>query len=89
MTVTLTSGMSISPLTLKRLNFFTVLYNTSNSVRTSQDTNYVFATKPNRLMLFGGTVAVYFKNHMKHINALCGQNVEFCYVKADGTYSDH
>jgi hypothetical protein len=29
------------------------------SVRTSQETHYVSATKPNRLMLFGETVAVY------------------------------
>jgi hypothetical protein len=30
-----------------------------NSVRTSQETHYVSATKPNRLMLFRQTVAVY------------------------------
>jgi hypothetical protein len=27
--------------------------------------------------------------HTKHINTLCGQNVQFLYVKPDGTYSDH
>jgi hypothetical protein len=26
---------------------------------------------------------------MEHINTLCGQNAEFYYVKAGGTYSDH
>jgi hypothetical protein len=40
-------------------------------------------------MLFRETVAVYCENHMEHINTLCGQNAEFKYVKADGTYSDH
>jgi hypothetical protein len=37
-----------------------------NSVRTSQETHYVTATKPNRLMLFGETVAVYCENHTEH-----------------------
>jgi hypothetical protein len=31
-------------------------------VRTSQETHYVSATEPNRLMLFGETVAVYCEN---------------------------
>jgi hypothetical protein len=26
---------------------------------------------------------------MEHINTLCGQNLEFQYVKAGGTYSNH
>jgi hypothetical protein len=34
-----------------------------NPVRTSQETHYVSSTKPNRLMLFGETVAVYCENH--------------------------
>jgi hypothetical protein len=34
-----------------------------NSVRTSQETHYVSVTKPNRLMLFRETVAVYCENH--------------------------
>jgi hypothetical protein len=54
-----------------------------NSVRTSQETHYVTATEPNRLMLFRGTVAVYCENHMEHMNTLCGQNAEFNIV----TYS--
>jgi hypothetical protein len=37
-----------------------------NSVRTSQETHYVSTTKPNQLMLFGGTVAVYCGNHTEH-----------------------
>jgi hypothetical protein len=37
-------------------------------------------------MLFGETVAVYYENHMEHINTLCGQNARFQYVNAAGTY---
>jgi hypothetical protein len=57
-----------------------------NSVRTSQETHYVSTTNPNRLMLFGETVAVYCENHMEHTNILCGQNAE--YVKAGGMYTN-
>jgi hypothetical protein len=52
-------------------------------------THDVSATKPNRLMLFRETVAVYCENHTEHTNALCGQNVEFQYAKSCGTYSIH
>jgi hypothetical protein len=38
----------------------------TDTVRTSQETHYVSATKPNRLMLFGETVSVYRENHTKH-----------------------
>jgi hypothetical protein len=62
-------------LNLYRLNFYTILY--KNSVRTSQETHYVSATKPNRLILFGDTVAVYCENHTEYTNTLCGQNAEF------------
>jgi hypothetical protein len=47
-----------------------------DSARTSQETRYVSATKPNRLMLFRETVAVYCEIHTEHINALCGQNAD-------------
>lgn len=55
----------------------------TNSVPTSPETQYVSATKTNRLMVFfwgGGTV--YWENQMKHTNKICGQNAEFLYVKA-------
>jgi hypothetical protein len=39
--------------------------------------NYVSATKPNRLMLFRETVAVYCKNHTEHTDTLWEQNEEF------------
>jgi hypothetical protein len=69
-------------LTLYGPNFSEIIY--KDSVRTSQETHYVTTTKPNRLMLFGETVAVYFENHTEHINTLCGQNGEFWYVKTGG-----
>jgi hypothetical protein len=53
-----------------------ILNNIQNSVRISRETHYVTATKPNRLMLFWETVAVYCENHMEHNNTLCGQNAE-------------
>jgi hypothetical protein len=39
-------------------------------------------------MLHREIVVVYSKNHTKHINALCGQNVEILNAKYGGTYSD-
>jgi predicted Zn-dependent protease with MMP-like domain len=42
----------------------------SNSVRTSQETHYVCATKPNRLLLFREIIADYCENHTEHINDL-------------------
>jgi hypothetical protein len=46
-------------------------------VCTSQETHDVSTTKPNRLMLFGETVAVYCEKHTEHTDTLCGQNAEF------------
>jgi hypothetical protein len=40
-------------------------------------------------MLFGELIAVYCENHKEHTKTLCGQNAEFWYVKAGGTYSNH
>jgi hypothetical protein len=45
--------------------------------RTSQETHYVSTAKPNRLMLFGETVAVYSENRTEHTDTMCWQNVEF------------
>jgi hypothetical protein len=36
-------------------------------------------------MVFRETIAVYFENHMKHIN---GQNAEFLNIEASGTYNN-
>jgi hypothetical protein len=60
-----------------------------SSVLTSQETHYVSATKPNRLILFRETVAVYFENPTEHTDTLRGENVWFTCVKAGGTYSNH
>jgi hypothetical protein len=35
------------------------------------------------------TVAVYFEKHKKRINTLCGDKMQFYYVKAGGTYNNH
>ena len=43
----------------------------------------------NQLMLYREIIAVCSQIHTKHINTLCGQNVEFVKVKLGGTYSDH
>ena len=40
-------------------------------------------------MLYREIIAVCSQIHTKHINILCGQNVEFVNVKPSGTYSDH
>jgi hypothetical protein len=40
-------------------------------------------------MLYREIMAVYSEIHTKHINTLCGQNVEFVNVKPGGTYSNH
>jgi hypothetical protein len=53
-----------------------------NSVRTSQETYYISATEPTRLMLFGETAAVYCENRTEHTDTLCGQNEWFWCVKA-------
>ena len=39
-------------------------------------------------MLYREIIAVCFQIHTKHINTLCGQNVELLNVNPDGTYSD-
>jgi hypothetical protein len=40
-------------------------------------------------MLYSEIIAVCSQIHTKHINTLCGQNVEFVNVELGGTYSDH
>jgi hypothetical protein len=40
-------------------------------------------------MLYRGKPAVCSQIHIKRLNTLCGQNVEFVNVKPGGTYSDH
>jgi hypothetical protein len=40
-------------------------------------------------MLYSEIIAVCSEIYTKHINTLCGQNVEFVNVKPGGTYSNH
>jgi sulfite reductase beta subunit-like hemoprotein len=40
-------------------------------------------------MLYREIIAVCSEIHIKHINTLCGQNVELLNVKPGGTYSNH
>jgi hypothetical protein len=40
-------------------------------------------------MLYREIIAVYSEIHRKHLNTLCGRDVEFVNVKPDGTYSNH
>jgi hypothetical protein len=40
-------------------------------------------------MLYSEIIAVCSEIHTKHINTLCGQNVEFVNVKTGGTYINH
>jgi len=40
-------------------------------------------------MLYKEIIALRSEIITKHINTLCGQNVELLNVKAGGTYSDH
>ena len=40
-------------------------------------------------MLYREIIAVCSQIHTKHINTMCGQNVELLNVKPGGTYSDH
>jgi len=40
-------------------------------------------------MLYREITAVCSQIHTKHINTLCGQNVEFVNVKPGGTQSNH
>jgi hypothetical protein len=60
-----------------------------SSARTSQETRHASTTKPSQLILFGEIFAVYCENHKEPTRTLCGQNAEFWYVTAGGTYSDH
>jgi len=40
-------------------------------------------------MLYREIIAVCSQIHTKHINTLCGQNVEFVSVQPGGTYTNH
>jgi hypothetical protein len=48
--------------------------------RTSQETHYVSGTKPNRLMLFRETAAVYCENRTEHTNTLWAEYIAIQFV---------
>jgi len=50
---------------------------------------YISVIKTSQLMLYREIDAVCSQIHTKHINTLCGQNVEFVNVKPGGIYSNH
>jgi hypothetical protein len=45
--------------------------------------------KTSQLMLYREIIVVCSQIHTKHINTMCGQNVEFVDVKPGGIFSDH
>jgi len=51
-----------------------------DSVRTAQQTHSISVIQTSQLMLYREIIAVCTEIHTKHINALCGQNVEL-YIK--------
>jgi hypothetical protein len=56
----------------------------TDTVCTSQETHYVSATEPSRLMPFGETVAVYCENHTEQTDTVCTSK-ETHYVSATGS----
>jgi hypothetical protein len=53
--------------------------------RTAQKTHTDSVIKTSQIMLCREIIAVCSEIHTKHINTLCGQNVEFVNVKRGGT----
>jgi hypothetical protein len=60
-----------------------------NWIPTSRESHSASITKPNRLMLFRETVAVYCEDHTEHINTVFGQNSAILSVKAGGKCNSH
>jgi hypothetical protein len=62
-------------------------------VPTSQRAEYGSFINRVRLMLLSEVFTVHLKNHIEHMNALCGRNVKVLNVKAHGrpkhTYYNH
>jgi len=51
--------------------------------------HYVSVIKTKQLMLYREIIAISSETHMKHINALCRENVKLFKVKPGGMYSNH
>jgi len=63
----------------KRPKLILTIY--KDPVRTAQYTRPVSVTKTSQLMLYREIMAVCSEIHTKHINTVCGQNVELLNVK--------
>jgi hypothetical protein len=61
----------------------------THSACTAQKTHPVSVIKTNQLIMYSEIIAVCSQIHTKHLNTLCGQNVEFLNVKPVGTQSDY
>jgi len=57
------------------------MYICEDPVRTAKWTHFAEVIKTSQLMLCGEIMAVCSEIHTKHINTLCGQNVELLNVK--------
>jgi len=51
--------------------------------------HYISVIKTSQFMLCREIIAVCSEIHTKHVNTLCGQNVELLKVKPGSTYSNH
>jgi len=61
------------------------IYSNSASKNTPETVIFPHGSKS----LLTSVIAVCSRIHTKHINTLCGQNVEFVNVESRGTYSNH
>jgi hypothetical protein len=48
-----------------------------NFTLTSQETNNIYATRTNRLMLLKGRNTLYCENHVKNTDTFYGKNVQY------------
>jgi len=58
-------------------------------VHTAQYTLSISVIQTSQLMLYRKIIAVCSEIHTRHINTVCGKNVEFVNITSGGTYSDH
>ena len=63
------------------------LYVKTQSVPRSKHTHSASFIKTSQLMLYRENVAACSEIRTKHVNTLCGQNLEFLSVKPAGTWS--
>jgi hypothetical protein len=81
------ASLTTLPTVSSPLNETPELYLNTQLVPRSKHT--VSAIKTSQLMLYREIIAVCSEIHTKHINTVCGQNVELLNVKDRGTRSNH